>query len=144
MRGKEKWRKFFLIPFLRGRRGLRSIQSPWPIPPGRQEFTCDSPPARRGDCSIILANLHNRSNLQTMRPIKVCFWPKKRAILQKNWCPAEIILHFFLRFPGFSGFFPSQAVAFQPQAAPKTLQKNHTKNTTVGFSFVPGFAIISP
>jgi hypothetical protein len=58
-----------------------------------------------------------------MRLINGCFEPKKRAILQKNRGPTEIILHFFSRFFGFSRFFASQAIAFQRQAAVRPLQK---------------------
>ena len=54
---------------------------------------------------------------------KACFWPKNGAILQKNEGPTEIILHFFSRFSGFSGFFPLQAIAVQRQAAIQPLQK---------------------
>jgi hypothetical protein len=47
------------------------------------------------------------SSLQ-ISPFKFC------PFLQKNRGLGEIILHFFSRFSGFLGFFPSQAVAFQP------------------------------
>jgi hypothetical protein len=57
-------------------------------------------------------------------PLKqVCFWPKNKAVLQKNGGPTEIILHFFSRFPGLLGFFALQAIAFQPQAAIQPFQK---------------------
>jgi hypothetical protein len=42
-----------------------------------------------------LANPHNDTNLQIMPLIKDHFCPKIRAILQKNWGPMKIILHFF-------------------------------------------------
>jgi hypothetical protein len=63
------------------------------------------------------------SRLQITRPIKVCFWLKNQALLQKNRGPTEIILHFFLYFPCFLGFIPPQAIAFQPQAMIRPLQK---------------------
>jgi hypothetical protein len=69
------------------------------------------------------------SNLQTMRFGKPCFWPKIEAILQKSGGFAEIILHFFSRFPGFLEFLPLQSVAFQGQAAIKTLQKKSCLKT---------------
>jgi len=43
--------------------------------------------------------------------------------LQKNGGPAEIILHFFLCFYGFLGFFLLQAIDFQPQPAIQPLQE---------------------
>jgi hypothetical protein len=58
-----------------------------------------------------------------MRLIKVCFWPKFGAILQKNGGIREIILHFFLRFSGFLGFFQLQALVFEPLAPIQPLQK---------------------
>jgi hypothetical protein len=58
-----------------------------------------------------------------MRPKQARFWPKNRAILQKNRGPTEIIFHFFLRFSCFGGLIPLQPVAFQRPAAIKTLPK---------------------
>jgi hypothetical protein len=49
--------------------------------------------------------------------------PKTRPFLQENGSLREIILHFFLRFFCFLGFFPLQAIAFQPQAAFQPLPK---------------------
>jgi len=66
------------------------------------------------------------SNLQTMLLKGAFFWPKIRAILQKNRGPAETILHFFLCFFRFLGFFQSQALVFQASMAIPPLQKNHT------------------
>ena len=49
--------------------------------------------------------------------------------MQKNRGPTENILHLFSRFSGFSRFFPSQPIAFQAQAAAKTLQnKSYLKS----------------
>jgi hypothetical protein len=73
--------------------------------------------------SAIRDNPHRRSNLQTMRFIKACFWPEKEGVLQKNGGPTENILHFFSRFSDLLGFCPLQAIAFQQQAAIQPLQK---------------------
>jgi hypothetical protein len=77
----------------------------------------------------MLSNPHNDSNLQPMRPEQVCFWPKIGAVLQKNGGPTEIILHFFSRFFGFSGFFPLQAIAVQWQTPIQPLQKKSCLKT---------------
>jgi hypothetical protein len=63
------------------------------------------------------------SRLQITRPIKVRFERENQAILQKNGGPTKTILHFFLCFPCFLGFFPLQPVVFQPQAAVPPRQK---------------------
>jgi hypothetical protein len=63
------------------------------------------------------------SSLQMMRLNKGRFCPKNGGFLQKNRGPTEIILHFFLRFYTFWGFFPLQAIAFQPEAPFQSLQK---------------------
>ena len=60
--------------------------------------------------------------------------PKSRPILQKNGGIREIILHFFLRFSGFLGFFRLQPVAFQQQAALQPLQKKSCLKTYRRFS----------
>jgi hypothetical protein len=78
------------------------------------------------------------SNLQITRPDKGRFCPKKRGVLQKNGGPTEIISHFFSRFFGFWGFPPSQAVAFQPQAAIRPLQKKSCLKTYRRFSVRSG------
>jgi hypothetical protein len=63
---------------------------------------------------------------------------KKGAILQKNRGPAEIILHFFSRFPVFLGLFSSQAFAFQQQAAIQTLTKKSCPKSDGRFSVRSG------
>jgi hypothetical protein len=60
--------------------------------------------------------------------------PKIRPILQKNGGIREIILHFFLRFSGFLGFFPLQVIAFQRKAAIQPLQKKSCLKTYRRFS----------
>jgi len=57
--------------------------------------------------------------------------------LQKNRGPTENILHFFSRFSGFSRFFPSQPIAFQAQAAAKTLQNKSYLKSYRRFSVRP-------
>jgi hypothetical protein len=69
------------------------------------------------------------SGLQIETLKEVRFGPKKEAVLQKNGGPTEIILRFFLCFSDFSGFFPSQAVAFQRQAAIPLLPKKSCLKT---------------
>jgi hypothetical protein len=73
-------------------------------------FLAGSSPKLHDQANEALDNPHNGSNLQTIRREQVRFWPKNRAILQKNRGPTEIILHFFSRFSGFLGFFLSQAL----------------------------------
>ncbi len=65
-----------------------------------------SPAPKRGFSKIVDRKTLEISNFQTVRLVKVCFWPKSGAILQKNGGPTEIILHFFSRFSGFWGFSP--------------------------------------
>jgi hypothetical protein len=60
--------------------------------------------------------LHNGSTLHILPP-------KKGRVLQKIGGIREIILHFFLRFCCFLGFFPLQPIASQPQAAIRPLPK---------------------
>jgi hypothetical protein len=59
--------------------------------------------------------------ISALKEARFCL--KIRAILQKNGGPTEIILHFFSRFSGFSGFSLSQAIAFQCHPAIQPLQK---------------------
>jgi hypothetical protein len=65
-----------------------------------------------------------------------------RPFLQKNRGPTEIILHFFLRFSTFSGFFPPQPIASQLQAAIRTRQMKSYQKHYRRFLFVPGYAIL--
>jgi hypothetical protein len=76
--------------------------------------------------------------LQIPHPEGGCFCPKIGAILQKNGGPTEIILHFFQSFHELLGFFPSQAVAFQPQAAIQPLPKKSCLKTYRRFFVRPG------
>jgi len=63
------------------------------------------------------------SHLQTMPLPRLRFWPKNRALLQKNRGPTEIIFHFFLRFPSFWGLSPLQPIASQRPATNQPLRK---------------------
>jgi hypothetical protein len=63
---------------------------------------------------------------------------KKGRLLQKNRGPTEIILNFFLCFQVLWGFFPSQAVEFQGQAAIQSLQKKSCPKTDGRFSVCSG------
>jgi hypothetical protein len=96
------------------------------------------PPARRGARFFIRSNPHNESNLQSARLIKGCFWPKNGAVWQKIEGPTEIILHFFLCFPGFCRCLHLQAVAFQPQAAIPPLPQKSRLKTYRRFFVRPG------
>jgi hypothetical protein len=96
----------------------------WPLDPNIQP-------------SVVRANPHNGSNLQTMPLFKAHFGRKNRAILQKIGGFWEIIFHFFLHFPCFLGFCQSQAIAFQSQAAiqplPKKSCQKHSRRFFVRF-----------
>ena len=76
-----------------------------------------------------MSNPHNESNLQSMPLLKGRFWTKKGAILQKNRGPAEIILHFFLRFSGFLGLLPPQPVVPGQLAPAQPLPKKSCLKT---------------
>ncbi len=60
------------------------------------------------------------------------------GVLQKNRGPTEIILHFFSRFFCFLGFFPLQALDWQPPAATQPLQKKSCLKTDGRFSVRTG------
>ncbi len=96
-------------------------------------------PAGSSRCQFfIVSNPYHASNLQTMPLIKARFCLKKRAVLQKNVGPTEIILHFFSRVSDFSGFFPLQAIVFQPPAATRPWWKRErssarTRNASSAF-----------
>ena len=106
-----------------------------------------TPISRSPRFSIVLSELRPeivdqktlaRNNLQITPPNRDRFWPENAGLLQKNQGPTEIILNFFSRFFCFWGFFPLQAVAFQPQAAIQPLQKKSCLKTDGRFSLRPG------
>ena len=79
---------------------------------------------------------------------KLCFFNrpvfggKFGLFCRKTGVPRKLFCTFFPVFPAFWVFLRCKPLPFNHKRRSGPFKKNHTKNTTVGFSFVPGFAII--